>query len=137
MAINLFLSDYEPTDEELEEIMAAAAREAEKGDKEAHKKLFEEIEMEMQMQRTNIDSLSYKGYIGTVDYSEMDSIYFGKIEGIEDLVNYEGKNLSELTEAFHEAVDDYIGETKTIHSELSINTTRLGKIMTSHQITRR
>ena len=48
MAINLLTSDYEPTDEELEEIMAAAAREAEKRDNEAHKKLFEEIEMEMQ-----------------------------------------------------------------------------------------
>lgn len=42
-ALNLLSPDYEPTDEELEAIMAAAAREAEKRNKEAHRKLFEEI----------------------------------------------------------------------------------------------
>lgn len=34
--------------------------------------------------------------------------FFGKIEGIDGLVNFEGEGVSELVEAFHEAVDDYV-----------------------------
>ncbi len=55
-----------------------------------------------------MDPLYYKGYIGTVNYSEKDGVYFGKIEGIDGLVNYEGKNLDELVNAFHQAVEGYI-----------------------------
>lgn len=52
--------------------------------------------------------LKYKGYIGSVAYSESDKVFFGKIEGIDGLVNYEGESVKELTEAFQEAVDDYL-----------------------------
>ena len=34
--------------------------------------------------------------------------FFGKIEGINGMVNFEGQSVQELTDAFHEAVDDYI-----------------------------
>ena len=34
--------------------------------------------------------------------------FFGKLEGIDDLVNYEGESVQELTSAFHEAVEDYL-----------------------------
>jgi predicted HicB family RNase H-like nuclease len=52
--------------------------------------------------------MTYKGYIGSVAFSEKDSVFFGKIEGINGLVNFEGESVKELTEAFHEAVDDYL-----------------------------
>lgn len=55
-----------------------------------------------------MNTLKYKGYIGSVAYSEPDKVFFGKLEGIDDLVNYEGESVMELTEAFHEAVDDYL-----------------------------
>lgn len=55
-----------------------------------------------------MNTLKYKGYIGSVAYSEPDKVFFGKLEGIDDLVNYEGESVTELTEAFHEAVDDYL-----------------------------
>lgn len=55
-----------------------------------------------------MDSLRYKGFLGTVSFSEIDQVYFGKVEGIDGLVNYEGANIKELASAFHEAVDDYI-----------------------------
>lgn len=55
-----------------------------------------------------MNTLKYKGYIGSVAYSEPDKVFFGKLEGIDDLVNYEGESVSELTAAFHEAVDDYL-----------------------------
>ena len=55
-----------------------------------------------------MNTLKYKGYIGSVAYSEPDKVFFGKLEGIDDLVNYEGESVTELTDAFHEAVDDYL-----------------------------
>ena len=55
-----------------------------------------------------MNTMSYKGYIGSVEYSEKDQVFFGKVEGINGLVNFEGESVSELTSAFHEAVDDYL-----------------------------
>ena len=56
--------------------------------------------------------MTYKGYLGPVAYSEKDHVFFGKIEGINGLVNFEGESVKELTEAFHEAVDDYLAYCK-------------------------
>ena len=55
-----------------------------------------------------MNTLKYKGYIGSVAYSEPDKVFYGKLEGIDDLVNYEGESVKELTSAFHEAVEDYL-----------------------------
>ena len=49
-----------------------------------------------------MNTLNYKGYIGSVSFSEKDNVFFGKIEGIN------GLSVKELTDAFHEAVDDYV-----------------------------
>ena len=56
--------------------------------------------------------MTYKGYLGSVAYSEKDNVFFGKIEGINGLVNFEGESVKELTDAFHEAVDDYLAYCK-------------------------
>ena len=55
-----------------------------------------------------MNTLKYKGFIGSVNFSEDDSIFFCKIEGINGMVNFEGQSVQELTEAFHEAVNDYL-----------------------------
>ncbi len=55
-----------------------------------------------------MNTLKYKDYIGSVDFSEADNVFFGKIEGIGALVNYEGESVVGLKNAFKEAVDDYI-----------------------------
>ena len=52
--------------------------------------------------------MKYKGFIGSVAYSEGDNVFFGKVEGINALVNFEGESVSELTQAFHDAVEDYL-----------------------------
>jgi predicted HicB family RNase H-like nuclease len=54
------------------------------------------------------DVLQYKDFIGSVHFSAEDDLFFGKIEGINDLVTFEGNNVSEIKNAFQEAVDDYI-----------------------------
>ena len=54
------------------------------------------------------DVLSYKDFWGSVHYSAEDEIFFGKIEGIDDLVSFEGTSVAKLKKAFEEAVADYI-----------------------------
>lgn len=55
-----------------------------------------------------MNTMSYKGYLGSVAFSEQDGVFYGKVEGINGLVNFEGESVKELTDAFHEAVDDYL-----------------------------
>ena len=44
-----------------------------------------------------LEILEYKGYIGSVEFSEEDSLYFGNVKGINSLISYEGKDIDELT----------------------------------------
>ena len=52
-------------------------------------------------------TLEYKGFLSHVQYSHADKIFFGKLEGINDLVTFEGKGISELKQAMKDAVEDY------------------------------
>ncbi len=52
--------------------------------------------------------IHYKGYIGSVEFSEEDGLLFGKVQGIRSLISYEGTGVRELIEDFHGAVDDYL-----------------------------
>ncbi len=52
--------------------------------------------------------LQYKNYLGSVQFSAEDEVFYGKIVGIEDLINFEGSSVKELKKSFHEAVDDYL-----------------------------
>lgn len=54
------------------------------------------------------NTMEYKGYVGTVEFSEADNIFFGKVMGIRALLSYEGSSASELVADFHSAVDDYL-----------------------------
>jgi len=53
--------------------------------------------------------LKYKGYTGSVEYSEEDKCLFGKVQGMsKDSITYEGQTVEELTADFEGAVDDYL-----------------------------
>lgn len=52
--------------------------------------------------------LQYKGFYGSVSFSASDEVFFGKVEGIDDLVSFEGETVKELKRRFQEAVDDYL-----------------------------
>lgn len=52
--------------------------------------------------------LEHKGYTGTVEFSAADEIFFGKINGVRDVVTFEADSVVKLKKAFREAVDDYI-----------------------------
>ena len=52
--------------------------------------------------------IEYKGYVGSVEFSEEDGLFFGKVQGVRALISYEGTNAAELVTDFHGAVDDYL-----------------------------
>jgi len=52
--------------------------------------------------------LEYRGYYGSIEVSHEDKCLFGKLQFIQTLVNYEGQTVTQLTEAFRAAVDDYL-----------------------------
>ena len=52
--------------------------------------------------------LEYKGYLGSVEYSDDDEVLHGRLEFIRDLVSYEGEDAKRLKATFQEAVDDYL-----------------------------
>ncbi len=54
-------------------------------------------------------NLKYKGYTGSIDYSEDDNILFGKVLGMsKDAITYEGVTINELKTDFEAAVDHYL-----------------------------
>lgn len=53
--------------------------------------------------------LKYKGYTGSVEYSDEDKCLFGKVQGLHGtLISYEGTTIEEITEDFQGAIDDYL-----------------------------
>ena len=41
------------------------------------------------------NTMQYKGYVGSVEFSEEDGLFFGRILGIRSVISYDGKNAQE------------------------------------------
>ena len=54
------------------------------------------------------DVLTYKDFIGSVHFSAADDVFFGKIEGIDDHISFDGSTVAMLKRNFRAAVDAYI-----------------------------
>lgn len=52
--------------------------------------------------------LQYKGYTGSVDFSEEDNCLFGKVIGIRALLSYEGESVADLKKDFQNCIDEYL-----------------------------
>lgn len=52
--------------------------------------------------------LRYKGYSARPEFSVDDKVFYGKILGIDDLVDFYTADAGKLEEEFHAAVDDYL-----------------------------
>ncbi|MFM7721217.1 MAG: type II toxin-antitoxin system HicB family antitoxin [Sediminibacterium sp.] len=64
------------------------------------------------------NTLDYKGFIGSVNFSNEDQVLFGKIEGINDLVTYESTEVGDLIKQFKISVDEYIESCKKFKKPL-------------------
>ena len=61
------------------------------------------------------NTMEYKGYVGSVEFSEEDGLFYGKVMGIRALLSYEGTTAAELVSDFHSAVDDYLALCEQTH----------------------
>ena len=52
--------------------------------------------------------LEYKGYHTKIVFNSADFVLRGKIEGINDLVDFECEDVKDVEKEFHAAVDDYL-----------------------------
>lgn len=52
--------------------------------------------------------LTYKGYVGVVEFDDEANIFHGEVIGIRDVVTFQGQTVDEIREALKDSVDDYI-----------------------------
>ena len=52
--------------------------------------------------------LTYRGYYAGITYDGNDKIMVGSVLDITDSVNFHGRNMAELTDSFHKAIDNYL-----------------------------
>lgn len=68
----------------------------------------------------NKECLCYKNFRGSIEYSEEDKCYFGKILNIDDLCLYEGNDIKELQKSFESTVEDYIEICKEYNKNIKL-----------------
>ncbi|MBX3000193.1 MAG: type II toxin-antitoxin system HicB family antitoxin [Caldilineaceae bacterium] len=56
-----------------------------------------------------MNMMTHRGYTARIEYSDEDGCFVGHITGIRDVVGFHAESVSELREAFAEAVEDYMG----------------------------
>jgi predicted HicB family RNase H-like nuclease len=56
----------------------------------------------------NGNYLHYKNYAGSVEFSEEDTVFHGKVIGIKALISFEGDSVNAITQDFHKAIDEYL-----------------------------
>ena len=52
--------------------------------------------------------MNYKGYTAKYELDEEASLFHGRVLGIRDVVTFQGESVTELVQAFHDSVDDYL-----------------------------
>ena len=56
------------------------------------------------------DVLTYKGFIGSVQYLSKEERFIGKVMNLDSEISFEGDSHSSLLASFHLAVDQYIDQ---------------------------
>lgn len=52
--------------------------------------------------------MTYKGYEGLVQFDEEAGLLHGEVINLRDVVTFQGSSVAEVTQAFHDSVDDYL-----------------------------
>ena len=55
-----------------------------------------------------MNAMKYKGYIGLIEYNDEDRLFYGKVQGILDVLTFQGATVDELEKDFHEMIDEYL-----------------------------
>ncbi|MCD8244935.1 MAG: type II toxin-antitoxin system HicB family antitoxin [Parabacteroides sp.] len=52
--------------------------------------------------------MEYKGYTALIEYSAEDECLIGHVIGINDRLGFDGESIVEITQAFHDVLDNYL-----------------------------
>ena len=63
------------------------------------------------------NTMSYRGYFGSVEFSDEDNVFYGRIIGVNDRITYEGDNVKSLRGDFESAVDEYLETCAQLNKE--------------------
>jgi predicted HicB family RNase H-like nuclease len=55
-----------------------------------------------------VNSLDYKGYIGTFAYDEEADTFHGRVVGTRDVITFEGRSIEQLKKALADSIEDYL-----------------------------
>lgn len=58
------------------------------------------------------DVLTYKGFVGTVQYQSREELFVGRVTNVKEEITYQGDSHSTLIESFHNAVDGFLNKNK-------------------------
>lgn len=58
--------------------------------------------------------LTYKGHSARVDLDAEDNLFVGRLAGINDVVGFHADTVADFTQAFRDAVDDYLAACERI-----------------------
>jgi predicted HicB family RNase H-like nuclease len=56
--------------------------------------------------------LTYRGYIGRIDFDEDAHTFFGTVINANVLISFRGSSVKELEQSFHDVVDSYLEDCK-------------------------
>ena len=52
--------------------------------------------------------MRYKGYEATVEFDEIDSLFFGNVINTRDVLSFDGTTVDELKQSFEAVIDEYL-----------------------------
>jgi predicted HicB family RNase H-like nuclease len=67
------------------------------------------------MEKDVLTTESYKGFTGSIEFSEEDNVYHGKLLNIKDIVTYEAINKPRIQEVFEQAVELHLKLKEELH----------------------
>lgn len=76
--------------------------------------------------------VTYKNYYTQMQYSEEDNLFYGKLEGIKDLISFHGTTIDSFEISFRDAVESYLDFCKEI--EKTPERCKIPKLLSAHVI---
>lgn len=61
--------------------------------------------------------MEYRGYQAIITYDQESDTLVGRVDGINDVLSFDGQTLDELKNMFHETIDDYLEACARIEKE--------------------
>ena len=52
--------------------------------------------------------MKYKGYEATIEFDEIDEVFFGNVINTRDVISFDGKTVNELKQSFEAVIDEYL-----------------------------